>query len=157
MISEQVTDIQWMRKFYFQTGEALKNFLENEISPSSIHSSLNSNCCSGTCPFSNKLCWFQVHSDQSRLFHLFHSNLAEQFALVKYANMSSILQYSCDCFFLLALFLLILTTWALLFQNLGQKVTIYDVFPLLSFLAKSEKQIHSDQEPLLPRSKSTLW
>ena len=156
MISEQVTDIQWMRKFYFQTGEALKNFLENEISPSSIHSSLNSNCCSGTCPFSNKLCWFQVHSDQSRLFHLFHSNLAEQFALVKYANMSSILQYSCDCFFLLALFLLILTTWALLFQNLGQKVTIYDVF-FLSFLAKSEKQTHSDQEPLIPRSKSTLW
>jgi len=29
--------------------------------------------------------------------------------------------YSCDCFFLLALFLLILITWALLFQNLGQK------------------------------------
>ena len=55
--------------------------------------------------------------------------------------MSSILQYSSDCFFLLALFLLILTTWALLFQNLGQKVNIYDVF--FSFFFGKERKTNT--------------
>ena len=87
MISEQVTDIQGMRKSYFQTGEVkfwgtsgkMKSSLLPLIPPSIAIAVL-------VCPFSNKLYWFQVHSVQSKLFHLFHSNSAEQLALVEYAN-----------------------------------------------------------------------
>ena len=152
---------RWLiyREWESSTFRQGRNIGKNEILPSSSYSSLNSNCCSGTCPFSNKLCWFQVHSVQSKLFHLFHSYSAEQLALVEYAN---VFYFPVLLWLLLPagpvsphthhLGSLVPKPW-----TDGHHIDIYIMIFFLFFLAMSGKQIHNDQEPLLPRSKSTLW
>ena len=155
MISEQVTDIQWMRKFYFQTGEALKNFLENEIFPSSSYSSLNSNCCSGM-PLLKQVVLISSTFRSVKTLSSFPLQFSRAVCFGK------ICQY---VFYSPVLLWLLLPAGPVSphTHHLGSLVPKpwteghYMIFFSFFFLAMSGKQIHNDQEPLLPRSKSTLW